>query len=293
MIPRQGEIGGGAVYSSVIPIGDANTPFLSAELDAPVPYDITGPVGEAKPVDFEATPLVGGVAVPLSVEGTYTLAEDDADVDTSIGTIQGCRHVVGEATVSGEGLLDFIDDEQLSSTAEAWYHDDIGFVAAVIHRAPYDDIYFDMAGTVDYGEPGEGQHMIQGMGAVDASMSPFVLDTYDVKGQLDADKEVHAKMILELRYVDEDLARTDTPPGVNVEFGTAAGYFGHSLTASPYSFFHPEENDQDFRFWIAYVDQAAKNEPVNGIAYHVSVFPGTDVNPVRATARIIYTIYAP
>jgi len=44
------------------------------------------------------------------------------------------------------------------------------------------------------------------------------------------------------------------------------------------------------------VDQAAKNEPENGIAYHISVKP-SEFSPlagdVRVTARIVYKLYQP
>jgi hypothetical protein len=40
------------------------------------------------------------------------------------------------------------------------------------------------------------------------------------------------------------------------------------------------------------VDQAAKNESENGIAYHVSAYYDFD-EPVRVTSRIVYQLYKP
>ena len=45
-------------------------------------------------------------------------------------------------------------------------------------------------------------------------------------------------------------------------------------------------------YWIGFVDEAAKKEPRNGISYGVEVYADTDiVQPLRATARIVYKTY--
>ena len=53
------------------------------------------------------------------------------------------------------------------------------------------------------------------------------------------------------------------------------------------SIFFPEEDSEGFKYFIAYVSQAAKGH--NGpISYRVSVSGGESVKPLRVTARIYY-----
>src|SRR5690606_14212728 len=113
----------------------------------------------------------------------------------------------------------------------------------------------------------------KGMGVVSPDNRTFRLSTYDRAGEFDADKTVHAKMLLELRWVDEDKARTDEFPALfSPDFGTVIGMFPASFVSSPISLLHPAENGKGYTFWYAFVDQAAKNEPgEGGIAYHAGV----------------------
>jgi hypothetical protein len=63
------------------------------------------------------------------------------------------------------------------------------------------------------------------------------------------------------------------------------------LLESPISLLHPEENGKGYKFFWAYVDQAAKNEPgSNGISYKVSVTKPMGAAPIKASARILYNL---
>jgi len=137
-----------------------------------------------------------------------------------------------------------------------------------------------------------GYRTIRKVAVVDSSSSSFKLDTYDCDGnQIAADKNTHAKMLLELRWADETMAQTDTQPLPNVEFGTTMGYFPNSMAESPASVFHPEENGKGFKYWYSYVSQAAKNEPGdNSTTYHISVRAVTGLSAVRVTGRIYYKV---
>ena len=77
-----------------------------------------------------------------------------------------------------------------------------------------------------------------------------------------------------------------------VNFGTMGGmyYFPHELIESPVSVFFPEENGNGFRYWYAFVDQAAKNQDENGISYTISVDKDASLPELRVTARIAYEI---
>ena len=137
---------------------------------------------------------------------------------------------------------------------------------------------------------------IKGMGRISPESRTFELDTYDRAGEFDADKTVHAKMLLELRWEDDAKAQTDEFPALFApDFGTVIGYFPGSFVASPVSLFHPAENGRGFKYWYAYVDEAAKNEAgSNGIAYHAAVtLPDFVSSPMRVTGRIIYRLYKP
>jgi hypothetical protein len=80
----------------------------------------------------------------------------------------------------------------------------------------------------------------------------------------------------------------------HVEFGTVWGVYPYQLVESPVSLFHPEENGKGYKYWVGYVDQAAKNESSNGIAYHIGVnLPDYVSSPVRVTARILYHLWTP
>jgi hypothetical protein len=133
--------------------------------------------------------------------------------------------------------------------------------------------------------------IIRKNGVVDSSSS-FNLDTYDCDGQkIAADKNTHASMLLELRWVDETQAKTDTQPAPKVEFGTTMGYFPNAMAGSPTSIFHPEENGKGFKYWYSYVNQAAKNSPGgNSETYHIKVGAVAGLSPVRVTARIYYKV---
>ncbi|HPB97712.1 MAG TPA: hypothetical protein PKW66_17460, partial [Polyangiaceae bacterium] len=104
----------------------------------------------------------------------------------------------------------------------------------------------------------------------------------------------HAKMLVEARFADDSKAQSSDRPPIDTQIGTTMGVFPHQLVASPISFFHPEENGKGFTFWVGYVDQAAKNESVNGISYHITAkVPNDASNSVRVTSRIIYSLYKP
>jgi hypothetical protein len=125
------------------------------------------------------------------------------------------------------------------------------------------------------------------------TLESFDLSTYDVRGQFDADKDKHAKMLVEVRFMEDEKAKTADRPPIETDIGTVFGVYPHELIASPVSFFHAEENGKGFTFWIAYVDQAAKNESTNGISYHISAtVPDYGSSPVRVTSRIVYNLYA-
>ena len=108
------------------------------------------------------------------------------------------------------------------------------------------------------------------------------------RGVKDADKDSHAKMLVELRWADDAMAKTDKRPSIDPVFGTDTGMYSATLEQVPVSFLHPEENGKGYVYWYYYVDQAAKNQPMNGIEYHAGVRYDSSFSPLRVTARIVY-----
>jgi len=150
-----------------------------------------------------------------------------------------------------------------------------------------------MKGEDDCGDPlTPGYNAIQKVGLIQPGGETFELSTYGCSGDFSADKMTHAKMLLELRFADEELAKTTTQPPVIVSFVTVFGYFPHQLVSSTVSIFHPEENGRGYTYWYALVDQAAKNVAgSDGISYGIEVAPADYMtNAVRATARIRYMV---
>lgn len=288
------------------PINLAEGPFTIGAVDStsgftlhsatPLVVDADPPVGVPVPVNYEITgysPLTS-MDYAATLTGTYTLVDTNASATTPLGTIRGCRHYSGEGSITGTGVPSILAGVPV--TAELWYHESYGLVK---YSIPELGLSGDLTGTWDDGDEAGGFNTIRKMGVIDGPVREFRLDTYDVHGRLDADKRTHAKMLLELRWLDEERARTGpmpSYPAVIIEFGTASGgVFFADLVESPVSIFHPEENGNGFKYWIAFVDEAARNEPGdNGIAYHVRVTADTDITPaLRATARIYYKLYLP
>jgi len=278
------EFAGGEIYwsgSGVVPEGE---PFATGTLDEPAVIEMDIPVGEPQTVTVKGDFVFGAGAEPFGeLTLTYTLEEEGVTADSPMGPIPNCRRYTGSTEVLGTAF-----------EGELVMHDVLGNVSAWVNFPPPDGISLDMRELKDWGTASEGYNELQGMTMVGPESSHFRLDTYDANGAFDADKNTHAKMLLELRFADPAKAATDTEPAVLVEFGTAWGMFPHILASSPISIFHPEENGQGYTYWIAVVDQAAKNEPENGIAYHVSVTsPDYNTQNVRVSARIIYALYTP
>ncbi len=245
-------------------------------------------VGETMSIDVTGDAIVAGIATGTRVQGEIRVEEYPAAVETGMGVVHGCKHFSGYFTLSGDQIPAVL----ASATVEAdlWYHDQYGVAAVSIRMPPLEDVIAGLAGAGDWLDLPGGYRMVQKVGTLDASHGSFLLDTYDFRQTFDADKDTHAKMILELRFTDEVAAKTELQPSVSIEFGTVFGIYPSELIKTDFSFFHPDENGQGFVYWIAFVDQAAKNETANPIAYHISAYSSSVNEKVRATARIIYKV---
>lgn len=263
----------------------------SLTVDPPFALKLSPTVGASQPASVSGTITLPGSPPnsPANATGQYTLVSTSETVTTSTGVLHGVSKFTGNGTAQGDAVPETFRGKPITGTL--FYHPSHGVVAA---SSPELGAGLDMAGSSDCGavEPSGYRH-IRKMGVISTENPTFLLDSYGCAGnKFDADKNTHAKMLVELRWLSEDSAKTDNKPGepmIRVEAGTVMGVFPCSLASSPVSIFHPEENGTGMKFWYCYVNEAAKNEPGDAhIAYHVRVRTDSGFSPVRVTARIYY-----
>lgn len=276
---------------SVTGIDDHTT--ITGVFAPPLTIDLNAPLGIEQPVDATYTGTIPNVTGPqtVTITGGYTIESRDATVSTPMGVVSGCTHVTVAGTLSGDNLPAVVKNIPLSG--EAWYHESFGLVKASLPQLGMEG---NMEATWDVDDPTGEYRTIKRTGVVSAANPSWTLSTDQVNGEWDADKMVHAKMLLEVRWADGETAKNSTQPvathpAVRIGFSTAWGTFGYEMIESPVSIFHPEDNGKGYKFYYAYVDEAAKNEPgENGIIYQITV-QTTDptVTPdIKATGRIYY-----
>lgn len=271
---------------------DVNTilgPPFTATLDAPVTVELLPTPGapQAASGGAKITSEADPAGKPISVTGSYTLVDADASVETTVGTIGGCAHYKGAFTPTGAATPPEYVGKQVQG--ELWYHPSHGIVAV-----KSGDVMLDMGMTESkdcHTPTSAGYSLVRKVGVLDSKHPHFTLNTYDCAGDFDADKDTHAKMLLELRWAEDAKAKGSNPVGppfVTLDFGTMLGTYPAQLVESPVSVLHPEENGKGYRFYIAYVDQAARNQATNGISYKVGAKVDQGFSPIRASARIYY-----
>lgn len=259
----------------------------SMTFTTPIKVNLEPPLNKPQSVTTSGTLMQGDTHATstANVTGQYTLEEKNATVQTGVGPLSGCNHYSGQASSDSVGIPAILRNQLIS--AELWYHPSFGVVA---FNAPNLGIGTVMTDTSDCGSvDSSGYRTIRKVAVVDSSSSSFRLDTHDCDGNDAADANTHASMLLELRWVDETKAETDSKPMPTVDFGVASGnYFASTITESSSSIFHPEENGKGFKYWKSYVNQADKNEGIAATAYHIAV--GAVASPLRVTARIHYKV---
>lgn len=255
--------------------------------DAPITVELAPPIGVAQPFAVTGSTTLGSPdATPMTgeVTGSYTRTETGVTVDTPLGVVTGCDHFTATATVP------FLFGATIEVSGDLWYSPQLGLVQATM-AAPLAGLGMGLAGSYDKADLGDGWAAVTRVelhGGVNTDSAAFELSSLDYAGEFDADKNTHAKMYLEIRWADEAMAATDQMPFVSPEFGTVWGVFPFTLVMSPVSLLFPEDNARGLNHWIAYVDQAAKNEAENGIAYGVTVPYDPSFSGIRIAGRVIY-----
>lgn len=278
--------------ASEVVFGGVEDPgFTTVLLDPPVTLALRPPVGEKKTYEakgtFQLSPSDAPKAATAKLE--VTMVGDNVSVETGAGVVHGTRHYQGALTLAGEGIPDGLATTPIDG--EIWDHPDLGVVAV---KVPMIGAQIAMQGEQDYGPASSGQNYCKKTVTLDDKLASMTLSTYDRKGKLDADKTIHAKMYLELRFANDADAKSkglSDAKQLQVQFATQMGSYSHTLLESPVSLLHPEDNGKGYKFFWAFVDQAAKNEPgPNGIAYKVTVSKPGGVAAVKVSARILYTL---
>jgi hypothetical protein len=262
-------------------------------LQQPLTVSLNPPLNVPQTATSAATIQVPGDPTPHQGQATvnYTLVEDNAAIETSMGTIYGCKHFSGSATATSDLLPAALVG--MTAQGDVWYHPSYGVVA---FQSPLLDLGMEISDSFDCSDPDSSGHVIVRKTAMVDSAHRFSVDTYgDCNQAFDADKDEHAQMLLELRWADDAKAKAGAPdtlgPMLHIEFGTIMGVFFDNPVKTQVSAFHPEENGQGFNYLYAFVSQAAKNESSNGIAYHISVKVDSGASAIRATGRIYYKKY--
>jgi hypothetical protein len=262
-------------------------------LDQPLTVSLSPALNVPQTATSAATIQVPGDPTVHQGQATfnYTLVEDNAAIETSMGTIYGCKHFSGSASATSDLLPAALAG--VSVQGDVWYHPSYGVVA---FQAPLLGLGMEISDAGDCSDPDSSGHVIVRKTATLDSAHPFSVDTYgDCNRAFDADKDEHAQMLLELRWADDAKAKVGAPdtlgPMLHIEFGTVWGVYADTPVKTQVSAFHPEENGQGFNYLYAFVNQAAKNETSNGIAYHVSAKVDSGASAIRATGRIYYKKY--
>lgn len=260
--------------------------YVSVRADEPITVDIEPPVGEAQAFSVSGSGVFGspdGEPMAGTLSGTYTLEEVDVTVDSPMGAVDGCSHYRVEA------MVPILFGVETPVNGDVWHHPNLGIVKAELEE-PLAGLSVGLAGSRDVKLLDDGWATVARVASLGsgASESSFTLSTYDAEQAFNADKDTHAKMLLEVRFADEGMAKSETQPAVSELFATDIGYYPSMFVASPVSFLFPEENGAGYTHWIAFVDQAAKNQNVNGISYNITASYDAAAPPVRVAARILY-----
>ena len=275
---------GGAEYSSQSAALLKVPSPATITLDTPLVIDLDAPVGVAQPLEAKAKVAISGSNVTsASAKGSYTVVGRDVAVEAPSGVmVAGCTHLKLDAEVPI-----FFGATSVSASAQVFYSSTLGVVKTVLDE-PFSGLGWGVKGSRTSHELRDGYFSVEAMEVVGkGSQSTFQLSTKEAQGKLDADKDTHAKMLVEMRWVDEVAAKTEARPNVQPAFGTNTGTYSATLTQAPVSFLHPEENGKGYVYWYYYVDQAAKNQATNGIEYRAGVSSASG-NALRVTSRIVY-----
>jgi hypothetical protein len=278
----------GGAYDSTLAAGLGLPASASATLTAPLVVDLEPPAGTPQAFTVAGSFTAGtGAAQSLSVTGSYTLVETGVAVSTAMGAVGGASHYRFTARIPIFAAV------TIDTGGDAWYTDAYGLVKATLDP-PLSSLTFGFLGTRGSRDLPDGYASVEGVATLGGGVAgSFQVSSYDVAHAFDADKNSHAKMLLEVRWLDDAKARTESQPPVTETFATVIGVFPSTFARSSLSFLHPEENGKGFVYWIAFVDQAAKNEAQNGIAYQVSARYDVSASPVRAAARVVYKRVSP
>lgn len=262
-----------------------------ASASPPLGFVLTGEVGEEKPIETTISITLGqpgnpGTPNEIPLSGSYRLVAENQVVETPLGQIAGVSQYAGSAMLLGS-----------EAAATVWLAPSRGPVAFEYSWPSMPGDFQSggaaLGGLSSQSDNADGTRTLYGETVLDPLNPVVMVNTYDLANDFDADKTVHAKMFVAVRWADGDRARTQEMPPVYEEFGTAMGYFPSYLSEIDASPLHAGESGQGYVWWVAAVDQAAKNEPGDGTSYYAKAtydpnYGAADGAPVRAAVSLTY-----
>jgi hypothetical protein len=266
-------------------------PDLSILPNKTMTFDMNPPVNTPQKIQVTGDLVVGDPAIAqnhmtfTNKDVTYTLVDDKASVETPMGVVTNTKKYTVSLTYIGEKI-----------TGTIWYKDNLGLVAAMAESVLLPSKYaYGLKNVQTGGAHGTGTYVVQGVGVVNQTSGLWKLDTYQLKGKFDVDKDQHSYYLLEMRWADPARAQTTEMPPINFAFTTVWGIFPESYSTpiqSPVSLFGDEDG---YVYWEVFASEGAKNETVNPIAVSITAqwnaYSTVKAGDVQVQARIDYPLY--
>ncbi|MBM4388405.1 MAG: hypothetical protein FJ088_11740, partial [Deltaproteobacteria bacterium] len=149
------EFAGGKVYWNSGGVAPPGEPFVSGALDQPVVIALSPTVGEPQELKVKGSAVMGDPSDPsnphaIDTTVTFTLVDDQASVETEIGTVHDCKYFKASATVLGINL-----------NADVRYNKQMGIVNANVNWPPPNGIKLDLTSLTDAGGAKEGYNVVK------------------------------------------------------------------------------------------------------------------------------------
>lgn len=276
---------------------------INIAFDLPAVVDLTEPVGVASKQKVE-----GLANILFNPEGehetftgpfdlTWTILSVDQTVETAIGDLAGCIHAKAELTLHDRSISIYL-----------WFKNNIGIVAIEADLGPLlgvqkAQLVQSVATTT--GEDGIVLTKTTVLNAENARRTTLVTSECAVfdwadNGSCQADKDLPATILVEVRWADDERAKTDERPEVSAIYGMqqtvidSEDMLAIELFPLPDSILHPEESGRGYRFWVGVGELDAAKTRVNSTTFMVAL---TDfgsklaIDDLRVSIKIAYHQY--
>lgn len=252
----------------------------------PVKFDVEPSDGVEQVVNAKGRLDIGGTVINFDDKIHYKLVNSKERIELPLYVVEDCKHYYGYTMIYGK-----------KTEVDIWYKPGLGLVDFRARSELLDAYYegkMDSYTNVIYIDDSTILIKSENILGLDGGPQIFELNTFSVNNKLDADKNTHAKIWVEVREVDSDKAKSGFYPSVWHEVGVHDGVFSETysqLNRSSVSLFHPEEKGENFIYWNLLVDKGAKNSEGDSTFYYAKVGLSTTNAKVRVSGAILYKIY--